>query len=164
MEYFERCELQELLVRVNDSIANNPSRPNNERKLEYIPSRVLWRLFLCLVRACIGMAYPPPNYYGRPDMYREVILPNQDPELTIHFDMHPLNVFIDDPSRAWNDLPEHGLSPRFKLGDFGLMQAWDPDLEDDVKIATANVGKPGYQAPVGHEAGDSISTSPYAKR
>lgn len=47
MEYFERCELFELLVRVNESLGGNPSLPVNQRRLEYIPSRILWRLFLC---------------------------------------------------------------------------------------------------------------------
>ncbi|KAI1772884.1 hypothetical protein F4818DRAFT_443765 [Hypoxylon cercidicola] len=148
MEYFQRCELNELLIRINESVLNNPGLPDNEKKLEYIPSRILWRLFLCLVRACVGMAYPPPQYYGRPDTYREIIIPNRDPELIIHFDMHLLNVFIDDLSETWTDVPEHGFAPRFKLGDFGLTQAWDPDLEDEVKIAAAHVGKPGYQAPL----------------
>lgn len=113
MEYFQRCELNELLVRVNESVSNNATLPDNEKKLEYIPSRILWRLFLCrelfaltgmlststdkrlsiitVTKACVGMAYPPPQYYGRPDTYREVIIPDQDPELIIHFDMHPLN-------------------------------------------------------------------------
>ncbi|KAI1767444.1 kinase-like domain-containing protein [Hypoxylon sp. FL1150] len=147
MEYFERFELQELLIRVNESVSNNAMVPDNEKKLEYIPSRVLWRLFLCLARACIGLAYPPPYHHGRPDTYREVIIPDLEPELNIHFDMHPFNVFIADPDSTRNDIPEHGFVPRFKLGDFGLTQAWDPNLDDETKIVVANVGKPGYQAP-----------------
>lgn len=47
MENFERLELQELLVRVNEAVTNNPTVPSHERTLEFIPSRILWRLFLC---------------------------------------------------------------------------------------------------------------------
>lgn len=47
MDYFERCELYELLTRVNETVSNNRNLPNHRKKLEFIPSRFLWRLFLC---------------------------------------------------------------------------------------------------------------------
>lgn len=40
------------------------------------------------------MAYPPPWYdddRDRPEVYREVVQPGEDPRPIIHFDMHPLN-------------------------------------------------------------------------
>ncbi|KAI1661172.1 hypothetical protein F4813DRAFT_346647 [Daldinia decipiens] len=148
MDYFERCELYELLTRVNESVSNNRNLPNHRKKLEFIPSRFLWRLFLCLTRACIGMAYPPMLDNNSPAVYREVIRPDENPALIIHFDLHPLNVFMDDFFLTRDDVREHGLTPRWKLGDFGLMQEWDNGWQDAEKFAVANVGKPGYQAPV----------------
>ncbi|XXH00668.1 hypothetical protein Hte_007018 [Hypoxylon texense] len=148
MEYFQRCELHDLLARINDAASNNWRLPYEQARLEFIPTRILWRLFLCLTKTCVGMAYPPPpEYYGRPPVYREAIIPDLYPEPIIHFDLHPLNVFIDDPVRTWDYIQEHGLGPRFKLGDFSLTQAWDTKLNDEAKIAAANVGKPGYRAP-----------------
>lgn len=147
MEYFERCELMELLVRLNETVRDNLTVPDKEKKLEFIPSRVLWRLFLCLAKACVGMAYPPPQYHDMPDTYREVIIPEDEPRSIIHFDLHPYNVFMDNPYDTIGDGPEHGYVPRFKLGDLGLMTEWDDGWEDDVKFAQTNVGKPGYQAP-----------------
>ncbi|KAI0135746.1 hypothetical protein F4814DRAFT_34993 [Daldinia grandis] len=150
MDYFGGCELYELLTRVNETVSNNMNLLNHRKKLEFIPSRFLWRLFLCLTRACIGMAYPPVLDDNSPEVYREVIRSEEDPSLIIHFDLHPLNVFMDDPFLTHDDGQEHGLAPRWKLGDFGLMQEWDDGWQDGEKFAVANVGKPGYQAPVGH--------------
>ncbi|OTB06167.1 hypothetical protein M426DRAFT_9982 [Hypoxylon sp. CI-4A] len=150
MEYFERCDLNELLCRVNESVSENPSVPDVRKKLEYIPSRILWRIFLCLAKACVGMAYPPSLYNDAQQMqqiYSEVVYPEEDPQQIIHFDMHPFNVFVDDPMKTINDIPDHGFTPRFKLGDFGLTSQWDNGWTLDEKISACNVGRPGFQAP-----------------
>ncbi|KAI2623136.1 kinase-like domain-containing protein [Hypoxylon sp. NC1633] len=147
MEYFERCELQELLVRLNEAVSNNAYLPDNQKRLEFIPARILWRLFLCLTRMCIGMAYPPQFDYDYPPIQRENIRPGEAPRLIVHFDLHPLNIFIDNTHDTFNDFPEHGWAPRFKLGDFGLTTEWDEEWTDEEKWAVVSAGKPGYQAP-----------------
>lgn len=47
MEYFERCDLHELLIRINEAKSNNPDVHDSRKRLEFIPNRILWRLFLC---------------------------------------------------------------------------------------------------------------------
>ncbi|KAK8054905.1 hypothetical protein PG993_000132 [Apiospora rasikravindrae] len=60
-----------------------------EVQLYQIPNRMAWRFFLCLIRACIGMAYPPTMRLG--GNIWESIPPNTQPELHIHGDMHSGN-------------------------------------------------------------------------
>ncbi|KAI5925668.1 kinase-like domain-containing protein [Camillea tinctor] len=80
-----------------------------------VPNRVLAWIFLCLTRACIGMAYPPGV---NPDGSRqeEVVDPSRKPSSLAHFDMHSSNLMFGsvDPSSR-----EHNLMPILKLIDFG---------------------------------------------
>lgn len=51
---------------------------------------------MLVVRACIGMAYPPIMNNNMPPVYREQIRPNEEPRNIIHFDMNPLNSKFQD--------------------------------------------------------------------
>ncbi|KAI0418766.1 hypothetical protein F5X98DRAFT_373578 [Xylaria grammica] len=57
------------------------------------PNRVLWSMFLCLTRACIGFAYPPWA-----DEERETIPEDgtKEPSSIIHNDLHDENVLIGE--------------------------------------------------------------------
>ncbi|KAI5918243.1 hypothetical protein F4810DRAFT_600515 [Camillea tinctor] len=86
-----------------------------------IPNRMLWRCFLCLIRACIAMAWPPTEQDAGNNT--EVIESTKDVEARgiVHDDLHVGNVMfgplINDP-----DEPEHHASvPMLKMIDFGRM-------------------------------------------
>ncbi|TGJ85771.1 hypothetical protein E0Z10_g2974 [Xylaria hypoxylon] len=79
------------------------------------PNRVLWSLFLCLVRACIGMAYPIERPIGAP-LILETIPNDGRRELDlVHSDIAPRNVMIGPE----DGLEEHGTGQSLKLIDFG---------------------------------------------
>ncbi|KAJ2984748.1 hypothetical protein NUW58_g5896 [Xylaria curta] len=78
-----------------------------------VPNRVLWTMFLCLTRACIGFAYPPWQ-----NDEQESIPINGIKELSsiIHNDLHDENVLISD---LRPDSIEHRHVPILKAIDFG---------------------------------------------
>ncbi|KAK8043824.1 hypothetical protein PG994_012662 [Apiospora phragmitis] len=88
--YLEYMEHGTLLQFVNACIAS---------ALYQIPNRMAWRFFLCLIRACIGMAYPPGLRLAGGSFETIPILPPfnggmqppQPPEQHIHGDMHSGN-------------------------------------------------------------------------
>ncbi|KAI2625040.1 kinase-like domain-containing protein [Hypoxylon sp. NC1633] len=83
-----------------------------------LPNRVLSRLFMCLVRFCIAMAYPPR--YPRGAVAMEERIPRhraerEDKYQLVHSDLHPWNILFGDiMSHRW----EHDLTPIMKLIDF----------------------------------------------
>ncbi|KAI1774329.1 kinase-like domain-containing protein [Hypoxylon cercidicola] len=82
--------------------------------LTRIPNRLLWRFFLCLVRAACGMAWPR----NRHDGIAETEFPMQgvEPSGYSHNDLHSGNVVLGD-FLADGD---HVITPILKLIDFGL--------------------------------------------
>ncbi|KAH9991318.1 hypothetical protein F4779DRAFT_632039 [Xylariaceae sp. FL0662B] len=96
LEYLEGGTLGAFLQRIGNRI---------------IPNRILWRLFLCIVRACVAMAYPPAA--GRREEVRDSVVPST----LAHFDMHNDNFMFGNLNA--NSL-EHSLVPILKLIDFDL--------------------------------------------
>ncbi|KAI0205098.1 kinase-like protein [Astrocystis sublimbata] len=83
----------------------------------FIPNRVIWPVFLCLIRACIGIAYPLSRPEGAPSVLEQIPAGNVDPYPLLHSDVHPRNVMIDSA----DDIEEHKLVGNvFKLIDFGM--------------------------------------------
>ncbi|KAI0850803.1 hypothetical protein F5Y00DRAFT_260254 [Daldinia vernicosa] len=76
---------------------------------QILPNRILWSIFLCLIRACIGMAWPPPGPDVGPEQTR-----SGDPTTLAHNDMHDENLVFGDL-----DSSDHSLVPVLKLIDFG---------------------------------------------
>ncbi|KAI2472623.1 kinase-like protein [Annulohypoxylon bovei var. microspora] len=162
MEALEKCNLYELITWVNearlwwDDFSDVPSM-YPQHKLGYIPNRVLWRFFLCLARAVIGMAYPPNDGRGPPEgssnqPIREVVnprglVPPAVPTTIIHFDLDPMNVLVGNIDSK-PDL-EHAFSPMLKLADFGLTTPWDNDAidDEDMKLRSLQKGKKAWYAP-----------------
>ncbi|KAK8052998.1 hypothetical protein PG996_012299 [Apiospora saccharicola] len=58
MEFMPLGSLRDTLHRVADEWPNNPP----------IPNKILWSFWLCMLRACIGMAFPPRKFH--PDRNR----------------------------------------------------------------------------------------------
>ncbi|OTB05544.1 hypothetical protein M426DRAFT_10589 [Hypoxylon sp. CI-4A] len=87
------------------------------------PNRLLWRFFLCLVRACCAMAWPRNYQDGRIEI--ETPLPDVDPIGLTHNDLHSNNIVLGE-----GDLDiggEHGISPVLKVIDFGQSGIIEPD-------------------------------------
>ncbi|KAI0439239.1 hypothetical protein F4803DRAFT_531876 [Xylaria telfairii] len=76
-----------------------------------LPNRLLWPIFLCLIRACVGMAWPP----GGPDVMLEVPAP-PEPLTLAHMDMHSNNVMFGELEERE---AEHRIVPIAKLIDLG---------------------------------------------
>ncbi|OTB08207.1 hypothetical protein M426DRAFT_8014 [Hypoxylon sp. CI-4A] len=73
-----------------------------------LPNRLLWRLFSCLLRFVIALAWPDNNP-------QEILLWDVPMSGLVHNDMHLNNVMIGEL-----DDDEHRLAPILKLIDFGL--------------------------------------------
>ncbi|KAI0966215.1 hypothetical protein F4678DRAFT_450478 [Xylaria arbuscula] len=56
MEYLHNGSLASLIMKLNDEKIQDPN-------LTRIPNRVLWGFWLCLIRACIAMEYPPRKFH-----------------------------------------------------------------------------------------------------
>ncbi|KAI1324326.1 kinase-like domain-containing protein [Xylariaceae sp. FL0255] len=100
----------------------------------YLPNRVLWRIFLCLIRASVGTAYPPWR-----DGEREYLPPGpgKTHSRLIHNDIHEGNLAFGDFTPGEN---EHNLVPVLKLLDFGAAGALNPgddELVDQLAVRNA---------------------------
>ncbi|KAI0164416.1 hypothetical protein GGR52DRAFT_585743 [Hypoxylon sp. FL1284] len=103
-----------------------------------LPNRLLWSLFLCLIRMCVAMAWPPIAP-GDWEHFSSVLEEPRDiaARSILHNDFHNRNVMfgaLEDPSTA---PPEHMLAPPLKLIDFGnALDLADP--EDRAKYVQRN--------------------------
>ncbi|GAW15350.1 hypothetical protein ANO14919_047590 [Xylariales sp. No.14919] len=91
----------------------------------HMPNRILWSLYLCLIRACIGMAYP----VGAPLMSQtstlETVTPDTPPILLKHNDIALRNIMIATENKEG----EHAIGYIFKLIDFGGARIVDDRLQ-----------------------------------
>ncbi|KAI0405768.1 kinase-like protein [Xylaria palmicola] len=149
MEELGRGSLGLLLSRISAMKRTNSLLPVESRGIEYIPNRALWSIFLCLVRACIGMAYPSADPLDRRGLnVRESIADVPEDARganIIHFDIDIFNTFVADPKDCGRDV-EHNWAPVVKIADYGCMVEWD-DNWDDRKKRSSLWGKNRYKAP-----------------
>ncbi|KAI1748476.1 hypothetical protein F4782DRAFT_534449 [Xylaria castorea] len=96
LEYVEYGSIQDLCKRMT---------ARNIR----VPNRVLWSMFLCLIRACIGFAYPPWQNGEQEKIPTDGI---KRPSFIIHNDLHDENVLIGE---LMPDGIEHRLAPILKV-------------------------------------------------
>ncbi|KAI0837172.1 kinase-like protein [Hypoxylon sp. FL0890] len=153
MEVLPKGSLRDLIGRINAAREFKFRNPTlkNQHKIGYIPNRVLWRMFLCLTRAIIGLAYPPTEEaQNKPAPYREIINPRgltpPIPSKVIHFDLDPQNILIGDIDHAGRD-NEHNRSPKIKIADFGCTRVWNDELDEEGKIKLIQRGKWDWSAP-----------------
>ncbi|KAI1421233.1 hypothetical protein F5Y12DRAFT_718712 [Xylaria sp. FL1777] len=122
-EYLENGTLRDFMERLK---RDDPARK--------IPNRVLWAIFLCLVRACIGIAYPPGDPKKAPsgpkDQILETLPPNlntRPPSKLAHSDLHEGNIMFTD-----FDSIEHRRFPALKLIDFGMSVERTEGVEENI--------------------------------
>ncbi|KAI0908494.1 hypothetical protein F4824DRAFT_512605 [Ustulina deusta] len=122
-EYLENGTLMNLKRRLGE---NYPPRK--------LPNRILWAMFLCLVRGCIGMAYPPGNLRKTPRGPRDQLLETlprnsnaRPPSKLEHGDLHEANIMIGD-----FDPIEHRWFPVLKFIDFGLANEIDNAVAENI--------------------------------
>ncbi|KAI0838305.1 kinase-like protein [Hypoxylon sp. FL0890] len=114
-----------------------------EKGAERLPNRLLWRFFLCLIRACVGMAYPK----GRTDDLLELeTLPRAppgenyfQPKQFAHNDIDDTNVLLGD----FLPYGEHGITPIVKFIDFGGTEDEEPDPETGETAVQMNIREIG---------------------
>ncbi|KAI0442841.1 kinase-like domain-containing protein [Xylaria telfairii] len=144
-------------VRLAKATLNPMVVDENEKLVEYFPCRILWRVLLCMTRACLEIAFPPPDTpqdppqdpppdpEQPPQLYRGQDIPGQNPRPIVHFDIDLTNVFVG-PFAEPTDT-EHEKFPICKLADYGIMCEWDDDWELSEKRQRSAFGKPSYKAP-----------------
>ncbi|KAI3340007.1 kinase-like protein [Ustulina deusta] len=159
MEDLGSGSLALLLSRMADMRALNRGIPEDHmsiKSIEYIPNRALW-----IIRACIGMAYPPEDPDSRKGkIIRETmkdVPKGTQPSRIIHSDIDIYNSFIGYPSSHKPDDNEHVWHPIVKIADYGCMIRWDYHWSDDTKKKSL-WGKPAYKAPEQFDPHGSFGT------
>ncbi|KAI1376970.1 hypothetical protein F4677DRAFT_459362 [Hypoxylon crocopeplum] len=101
---------------------------------QILPNSILWAIFLCLVRGCIGMAWPPKA----PPVWLERTQ-SEEPSRLAHADLHDENVVfgvLNSAQLVYAEdtvyLQEHHLIPPLKLIDFG--EAYEKKIPDPIGL------------------------------
>ncbi|KAI2643165.1 kinase-like protein [Xylaria nigripes] len=102
LEYIENGSLLELKQKIN-------------RLNIRVPNRVLWSFFLCLIRTCIGLAYPQEKPENAPPKLEEIPTDGRMARNILHNDMALRNIMIGEADNS----AEHGIKHELKLIDFG---------------------------------------------
>ncbi|KAI0142448.1 kinase-like protein [Hypoxylon sp. NC0597] len=157
LEFMEHGDLAHFIYKVNELG-------------EEVPNRVLWSFWICLIKACIAMEYPPRKFHARrrepvgagdnepinnnkgkrigSDLFEDIPPAKRRwaKKRMVHFDIDPRNIFIGgfDPSSRDG---EHELVPRLKLADFGCAQNIKPNKGNQYYFELRRMGKNGYLAP-----------------
>ncbi|RYP62884.1 hypothetical protein DL771_009533 [Monosporascus sp. 5C6A] len=103
MEYLENGTFGRLMARA-------------KRQDVHLPNLMLWSLFLCLVRACVAMAYPIEAPEGEPNRLETIPKDGRQPSELYHGDLHVGNLMLGD---AGGSFQEHRIVPVAKFIDFG---------------------------------------------
>ncbi|KAI1755969.1 kinase-like domain-containing protein [Xylaria castorea] len=112
LEYLENGDMLSLFKRMfNDDVR--------------LPNRMLWSLYLCLIRACIGMAYPISRPIGTQSILETIPNDSTPPQGITHNDIAPRNIMLG----IEDELDEHHQGNIFKLIDFGEARTTaDPNM------------------------------------
>jgi len=140
MEYLPRGSLYEVVKKYNDHLTKTglQSKPEQWK----ISNRVLWHIFACLIRGCIGLRYPvknQPDHRDESPVGPSVNETVPDPHAKggknsylVHFDLDPMNIMIADFGSP-DEGEHHGLLPVMKIIDFGLAWRYE-NLDIDEKV------------------------------
>ncbi|XDG02704.1 hypothetical protein ABKA04_002319 [Annulohypoxylon sp. FPYF3050] len=114
----------------NGSLSTFVDRHLEQYNGEVMPNRLLWRLFMCLIRGCLDMAYYNAQLDGRPVDLNTVnlnALSSIKPGDLAHGDLGSHNIVLG-PTEI-DRTPEHYLTPILKLIDFGEAYLIDPKTD-----------------------------------
>ncbi|KAK3898953.1 hypothetical protein C8A05DRAFT_18538 [Staphylotrichum tortipilum] len=127
IEYLPRGRLDDYIAKVGEA---------NTR----FPDKVLWRIFECLFRGVVGMAYPDafqtigcnPRTENIPQVSETcagfpILTSHCSRETMVHFDIDPLNVLVGE-----YDQGEHSDVPLLKIADLGIARIFNDELRMDV--------------------------------
>ncbi|KAI1377846.1 kinase-like protein [Hypoxylon crocopeplum] len=111
-------------------------------RIQIIPNRVLWAIWLCLVRACVAMKYPPRKFHpgrhkgsapsGSEDLIETIPPPHKRwrAKRMVHFDIDPSNIFIGDFELTGAGTLGMGALSVGDSGSKGSKQGQDKKLDD----------------------------------
>ncbi|KAI1423340.1 kinase-like domain-containing protein [Xylaria sp. FL1777] len=94
----------------------------------HMPNRILWSIFLCMIRACIGMAYPIGAPLTSTTSTLETIPSRTPPGPLKHNDIALRNMMVGTAVEEG----EHKIGTVFKLIDFGMAHRADPASPDNL--------------------------------
>ncbi|RYP76325.1 hypothetical protein DL769_003665 [Monosporascus sp. CRB-8-3] len=118
MEYLENGTFGRLMARA-------------KRHDIHLPNLMLWSLFLCLVRACVAMAYPIEAPEGEPNRLETIPKDGRQPSDLYHGDLHVGNLMLGDPGGSFQ---EHRIVPVAKFIDFGSTRLLNLIARGDVPV------------------------------
>ncbi|KAK8085133.1 hypothetical protein PG997_006404 [Apiospora hydei] len=141
------------LVLVIEYLANGDLAQMHSRTIKYdlvVPNRVLWSILLCLVRACIAMAYPRNANENAEEPCRLEEIPGDGtpPSNLEHGDLHMGNIMMGDFASPSSGAGAHGLMPVLKLIDFGMAKE-NKDAVQENLFSISRVSLP--PSPFSHE-------------
>ncbi|KAI1417187.1 kinase-like domain-containing protein [Hypoxylon sp. FL1857] len=96
---------------------------------QLLPNRILWSFFLCLIRACVALAYPPNAAEDEPNKLETIPTDGTAPSMIEHADLHTANVMI---SEAGGGFEEHDIVPPLKFIDFGRTREGFQGVSDNI--------------------------------
>jgi hypothetical protein len=79
----------------NGSLRQFTNSMRAARPRPFLPNRLLWRILACLVRACIGLMWPPEAREGQQAKLEEM-RPEEPTNAVVHGDMHGGNIIFGD--------------------------------------------------------------------
>ncbi|KAK3395167.1 hypothetical protein B0H63DRAFT_533776 [Podospora didyma] len=141
-EIFDNLLFLEYCPRGNlDQVIHKSAKGRYPRQRRPFTERVLWHLFDCPIKGCIGMQLPrqgPPVMERVPSMWP---LTSSDPNVInehqlhlVHFDIDPCNTVIGREGLAHNNADDpHDVVPPFHLNDFGTARYWRQQEGDDLQ-------------------------------
>ncbi|KAI1756405.1 hypothetical protein F4782DRAFT_550218 [Xylaria castorea] len=99
---------------------------------QLIPNRVLWRIWLCLVRQCVAMAFPPQQPPENYTTERERFIPNREFFTLTQNSSHLANFVFAEESSLFPDYDHDPSVP--PLIDFGRGRVEDPKAYDVYRL------------------------------
>ncbi|RYP25687.1 hypothetical protein DL768_011382 [Monosporascus sp. mg162] len=117
MEYIENGTLLQFQQRIARA---HRTLPDGTTARLVLPNRFLWSTFFCLVRACVGMAWPPAGPHVQLETPRAI-----RPLGLTHSDMHQGNIMF---GRLYPEEAEHSRVPMVRLIDFGEAKVMRPNV------------------------------------
>ncbi|KAI0114212.1 kinase-like protein [Hypoxylon sp. NC0597] len=103
LEFVPGGSLEHLIRRLKEATPN---------AITWVPNRVLWEIWLCLVRACVAMKYPPRKFHPQrpkpsaPGNTQEDLIEMIPPvekrwraKNIVHYDIDPSNIFVGNIER-----------------------------------------------------------------